>query len=302
MAKSPALKIGPRDEELLAALDHSPFTAAQLLALSASFARPFPDEHSVRRRLRQLAAGGLVRAFPYAVASLGRSPSYYKLTRAGYRHLYGLDAPLPNRRYFEAVADAHHHHTLAMAEFLVHLLVSAHNEGVEVRRFARENSVVIDAGTFRLRPDCAFQLVPPGGRPLNFVVELDNGTERVRSQLDTESIERKIRGYDAHQQSLAAFDPARYVVLFVTTRSAIRLSAIMDTARRLARNPQRRLFLGITLANFLTSADPLFGDCHVDTPGCHVSLVPPRTEQHFATWLSFSNTRRPSPVVDFEAP
>jgi predicted ArsR family transcriptional regulator len=273
MAKPSALKIGPRDEELLAALDHSPFTAAQLLALSESFTQPFPDEHTVRRRLRQLATAGLVKAFPYAVASLGRSPSYYRLTRRGYQHLHGLDAPLPHRRAFEAVADAHHHHTLALAEFLVHVFVAAHKAGIEVRGFARENSVTIETATFTLRPDCAFQLVTAAGRQLNFVVELDNGTERVRSQLDTESIERKVRGYDAHQQSLAAFDPARYVVLFVTTRSAIRLSAIMDTARRLAHNPQRRLFLGITLADFLTNDNPLLSKRVTEATGSRGALV-----------------------------
>ena len=36
------------------------------------------------------------------------------------------------------------------------------------------------------------------GRTFSFVVEFDNGTERVRSKQDVESIERKMRGYDAH--------------------------------------------------------------------------------------------------------
>lgn len=278
MAKSPALKIGPRDEELLAALDHSPFTPAQLLALSQTFGQPFPDEHTVRRRLRQLALRGLVRSFPYAVASLGRSPSYYKLTPLGYRHLYGVTASLPSRRYFEAIADAHHHHTQALSEFLVHLFVSARKSGVAVRSFARENSVTLETPTFTLRPDCAFQLVTDAGRTLNFVVELDNGTERVRSQLDTESIERKIRGYDQHQGSMEAYDPARYVVVFVTTRSQVRLHGMLDAAGRLMCNPQRRLFVGVALADFLASDNPLFAACFQDAHGRRTALVPQRRE------------------------
>jgi hypothetical protein len=274
MAKSPALKIGPRDQEILAALDMSPFTAAQLLVLSRTFAQPFSDEHSVRRRLRQLAERSLVRSFPYAVASLGRSPSYYKLTPTGYRHLHGVTASLPHRRYFEAVADAHHHHTQALAAFLVHLAVSARKSGIAIRSFARENSVTLETATSTLRPDCAFQLVTIDGRTFNFVAELDNGTERVRTQLDVESIERKIRGYEEHQAAMEAYDPSRYVVVFVTTRSQARLHGIMDATRRLTRNPQRRVFVGVSLTDFLASDNPLLATCFSDPHLKRTSLVP----------------------------
>lgn len=279
MAKSPALKIGPRDEEILAALEMSPFTAAQLLALSETFVRPFSDEHSVRRRLRKLAVRGLVRSFPYAVASLGRSPSYYKLTQPGYRYLHGVTATMPHRRYFEAIADAHHHHTQALSAFLVHLLVSARKGGVAVRGFARENSLTLETATTTLRPDCAFQLVAGDGRAYNFVVELDNGTERVRSPLDAESIERKIRGYDQHQSEMEAYDPARYVVLFVTTRSQVRLQGMLDAARRLLRNPKRRLILGVALADFLASDNPLVTACFHDALGRSTSLIPQQRDE-----------------------
>jgi hypothetical protein len=109
-------------------------------------------------------------------------------------------------------------------------------------------------------------------------VELDNGTERVRSALDTESIERKNRGYDAHQAAMAAYDPARYIVIFVTTRSQVRLGGILDAARRLVRNPQRRLFAGIALADFLASDNPLFSTCFLDPVGRNSSLIQLRRE------------------------
>lgn len=156
--------------------------------------------------------------------------------------------------------------------------MSARKCGVAVRSFARENSVTLETSTFTLRPDCAFQLVAGQDRTFNFVVELDNGTERVRSQLDTESIERKIRGYDQHQGSMEAYDPARYVVIFVTTRSQVRLHGMLDAARRLMRNPQRRLFVGIALADFLASDNPLVTECFYDALGKRASLIPQRRE------------------------
>ena len=274
MAKKPRIQIGPRDEALLASLEYSPFTATQLLKLSQTFSSPFTDEHTLRRRMRQLNTAGLVRAFPYAVASLGRSPSYFKLTQAGFRHVHGSETVLPHRRYFEAVSDAHHHHTFALAEFLVRLFRAADDCGAIVEEFFRENSVSIEANGHRLRPDCAFQISVPGRSPLRFVVELDNGSERVRSQLDVESIERKIRGYDAHQQGLSAFDPARHVVLFVTTRSEVRLRAILDAIRQLTSNPQRRIFLGTTLEEFLAAKSPLSERCFVDAKSRRVAMIP----------------------------
>jgi hypothetical protein len=275
MTPCSALQIGPRDEALLAVLDHAPFTAVQLVALSRTFPQPFPDEHTLRRRLRQLAAAGFVQAFPYAVASLGRSPSYFKLARGGYRLLHGTDIPLPSRRYFESIAPAHHHHTQALSEFLVRLLTAAHDRGLDVRRFARENSITIETTAIKLRPDCAFQLVAPGRPPLNFVVELDNGTERVRSQLDAESIERKLRGYHAHQQHVETFDPQRYVVLFITTRSAVRLDSILAAAQALVKNPKRRLILGAALSEFLLNDNPLFATCFRDAASRRVAMIPP---------------------------
>jgi hypothetical protein len=168
---------------------------------------------------------------------------------------------------------------------LVHLFTSARRTGVAVRGFARENSITLATSLGTLRPDCAFQLVTGEGRALNFVVELDNGTERVRSPLDAESIERKIRGYDAHQRALESYDPSRYVVVFVTTRSQARLQGILDAARRLVSNPQRRLFVGIALADFFASRSPLADATFRDVTGQRVALVPqPQRTSSAVVW------------------
>ncbi len=149
-----------------------------------------------------------------------------------------------------------------------------HRLGIEVRYFARENSVRMEAAGSVLYPDCAFQLFTPSGRAFNFVVELDNGTERIRSSQDVESIERKVRGYELHQSSMPSFDHGRFVVLFVTTRSTDRLAHILQAAARILRNPKRTLFLGVTLSTFLNYDTPLTAPLFQSPTGRQQSLIP----------------------------
>lgn len=228
----------------------------------------------MRERLQQLDRQHWLTSWLYATASRGGSPSYWKLTRDGYRVPHGTDAVLPPRRFFEEIAPGHHHHTKCLADFIVQTFVAAHRLGIEVRYFARENSVRMETAGSVLYPDCAFQLFTPGGRAFNFVVELDNGTERIRSPQDVESIERKVRGYDLHQSTTPSFDHGRFVVLFVTTRSSDRLTHILQAAARIMRNPRRTLFLGVTLATYLNHDLPLTAPLFSSPTGLHQALIP----------------------------
>ncbi len=273
MTKNLSLRIGSRDLEILQALDRCPLTPEQLLRLSQSFDQPFTDAHNVRRRLRELSESELIRSFVYAMASDGRSPRYFKLTRDGYRFLYGADAALPQRRYFEAIRPGHHHHSLSLAEFVVHLCVTAARHGCQILHFARENSVKLQADAFTLFPDAAFVVRRSDGKTFPFVVELDNGTERIRSKQDVESIERKLRGYDAHQAKFDKFDPDRYLVLFVTTRSRDRLQHILSMAAGVVSQPQRTVFVGTELKEFL-SVDPFVQSALQDHRGLRRQMIP----------------------------
>ena len=255
MTKKINFKIRARDIDLFTALDRCPMTARQLCRLSVTFSRPFPAEDNLRRRMRKFTAAGLIKSFPYAIASEGRTPNYYKLTKEGYRLLYGVNAVLPKRRYFAAVSPGHHHHTNSLAEVVVHLCNTARQNDCRVLHFARENSVKLVAEPFTLYPDAAFVIERSDGRRFSFVVEFDNGTERVRSKQDVECIERKIRGYLAHQSKFSAHDPSRYIVLFITTRSSKRLRYVFETAAEIMANNRRTVFTGCGLEDFLKN-DP----------------------------------------------
>ena len=267
------VRIGPRDFEVLASLDLIPLSVRQLLQLSETFEDPFPDEATLRRRLRQLQRAGLIASWRYATASAGRSPSYFRLTRTGFRFLYGDDHPEPNRRFFEPLAPNHHQHTFCLADFVTKILVSAHRQGVSLRQFAREGAVCLEAAGFRVFPDAAFRLCTQDGRVFNFVVELDRGTERVRSRQNVESIQRKLQAYDAHQATFEATDPSRYLVLFITTRSAARTQRILDLAAETMSNPHRTVFLAAGLSEVL-ACDPLQDPAFRDHRGLHRCLLP----------------------------
>ncbi|MEZ6129003.1 MAG: replication-relaxation family protein [Planctomycetaceae bacterium] len=282
MPKRFRTSIGHRDLEILTAVDRTPLTAAQLCTLSETFSQPFHDVHNLRRRLRALAGAGVVKSWPYAIATDGRSPRYFRLTFDGYRMLYGLDAALPHRRRFEEISHGHHHHTFALAEVVTHLCVMAKRHGASVDHFAGENSVSLHTDAFTVRPDAAFVVTRSDGRGFPFVLELDNGTERVRTRLDTESIERKLRAYDAHQAGYSAHDPQRYLVLFVTTRSQRRLDHILDSAGAVMQQPNRTVFIGCSLQD-LIDRDPFTDALFRDHRGLRRMLIPQVTQRSDAT-------------------
>lgn len=290
MTKKINFKIGQRDLDLLGALDRCPMTARQLCQLSVTFDQPFSDEGNLRRRLRTFASADIVKKFPYAIASDGRTPNYYKLTREGYRLIYGESTAMPKRRYFEAISPGHHHHTNSLADLIVHLCVTAQQNDCHILHFARENSVKLVAEPFTLYPDAAFVIERSDGRRFPFVLEFDNGTERVRSKQDVESIERKIRGYEAHQSQYGAHDPSRYLVLFITTRSELRLRYILDVAAEVMKQPKRRVFVGCEIQNFLT-IDPFQSAAFQDHRGLRRTIVPAgQTKSSFVQPLAQATT------------
>ena len=108
------------------------------------------------------------------------------------------------------------------------------------------------------------------------MVELDNGTERMQSKQDVESIQRKLRGYDLHQVQFAADDPSRYLVLFITTRGRYRLPKIMSLADACMQNRQRTVFVGCELAALLAS-DPFCQPILTDHRSLRRTIIPMAT-------------------------
>jgi hypothetical protein len=286
MTTRPRRLLTGRDLEILTALDRTPLSAGQLHVLSRSFARGFGSERMARERLAALCSAGWVQSGRYATIGPGAGQNYYQLARTGYRILYGERAEPPTKRYFVPISLPRQHHTRCLADFIVHTIVAAHDAGITFTDFYRENTLRLSVGTECLYPDCAFRLILPDGRTFNYLVEIDNHTEQIRSTKDADSWQKKSRLYD----DLQSASPNRFRVLVVTTRSGTRLKTILALAAAHASNSQRSILLGTPLATYLAEptalAAPVFLDHHLRP----VSLL-----TGHASWkVSTSHIRRPA--------
>ena len=216
-----------------------------------------------------MASAGWVRVLQYASTSHGVE-NYYKLTTAGYRLLNGPKTPLPSRGFFRPVSLGLQEHTRALSDFIVHMLVSAHDAGIALLSFCRENDLRLTIGEERLLPDNAFQLGTEAGETFNFFVELDNGTEPVSSRKERESWQQKISFYDRFQDQCSY----RFRVLIVCTRNRQRSNHIMQAAAQMLRNPQRRLFYAASLPRVLSTDNLVTEACFQDHLGKSQSLIP----------------------------
>lgn len=258
-----------RDYEIFRMLERSPFTVRQLRALSATFAVRFGSDRYLQTRLAQLARAELLHRYRYA-ATARCGEFYYTLTSESFRLLHGQDAALPSLGMFREVGIARHHHTHSLAEFVVHTIVAARAVGVTIEDFIRENGLQLAVGEERLSPDTAFTLSVPSRPPFLFYVELDNSTEPLTSPRERDSWLGKLRFYEKLQSTAGS----RFRVLGLITRSTARLRNIIALAASVAVNPQRSMFLGANLADFLDHATPLTSPLFTDHRGLRMALLP----------------------------
>jgi hypothetical protein len=272
METAPGQFITARDLEMLAALSYAPFTARQLEKLSKTWQFSFPSARLVRDRLQRLSDAKLVSSHCYAISYRGQPENYYLLTRQGYQLVYGPDADPPTKGYFSPMALGRQPHQRALSDFIVQTAWAAHHSGVRFTGFYRENTIRLSAEGHSLYPDASFVLVRKDGTHLRFFAEIDNGTERVRSQKEADSIERKIRTYDAFQDSRPS---DRFRVLFISAQNCReRLHHMLETAAGVMRNPGRTLFYGVTLVDYLASGLGVTAPLFLDHRGDRQSLVP----------------------------
>ena len=258
-----------RDYELLRAVERCPLTVRQLKALSVTFETRFCSERRLQDRLAQLTRVGLLRRFRYA-ATEGSGPFYFMLSAESYRLLHGPDIPLPSPGLFREVGMGRQHHSHRLADFVVRTIVAAQETQVTIENMTRENALRLSVGDEHLYPDGSFTLSVPGRPPFLFYVELDNSTEVLASPRERDTWLKKLRFYEALQDGTTA----RFRVLGLSTRSQKRAENIAVLAASAAANPQRSLFYGTYLPDFLQHATPLTAPLFTDHRGLHISLIP----------------------------
>jgi hypothetical protein len=281
-----------RDIDLLSALDRTPLTVRQIRALSVTFVSRFGSDRRLQDRLSTLTRAGLLHRFRYA-STEGSGQFYYTLSPESYRLLHGTDAVLPSGGMFKEVGIARQHHTHRLADFIVRTQIAAAQIGVTLADFVRENQLKLTAGIDSLCPDCCFTLALPNRPPFLFYAELDNSTEPLASPRERDSWVRKLRIYEALQDA----SPTRFRVLGLVTRSEKRLTNIVALAASVAKNPQRSLFYGVYLPDYLRDPTPLTTSLFSDHRGMRVPLVatekpkpatapePPAPDTRALAWL-----------------
>lgn len=294
--------LSPRDRSLLKILSWTPATAMQLLRASVAFDEgAFPDERRLRERLQRLWEARFVRLWQTGHAG-GGLKNYYKLTPAGFQALFGTDAALPPRAFFQETSPSLFEHTVLLADVIIQTVVAAHAHKVQISRFFRENELPFTVGERQVQPDCFFQFVA-GGRPFNVAFEIDLSTESIDSAA-YRSVRDKLEVYDAYQERLLeswrangkAWERPRYRVAFLT-RTAERSYHILALAGRIAANPARRLCYSATLSAYATDPDGLQTPIFLDHAGAWQALVNIHPSAPFAR----SPVRLPESVENWSA-
>ena len=258
-----------RDYAVLQAIERCPLTARQLRAHSVTFPMKFGSDRRLQDRLARLTRAGLLRRFRYA-ATEGSGQFYHTLSAESFRLLHGQDIPLPSPGLFREIGIGRQHHTKSLADFVVRTSVAAHEAQVTVENMARENALRLSIAQESLYPDGSFTLNVPGRPPFLFYVELDNSTEVLTSPTQRDSWLKKLHFYEALQNSMST----RFRVLGLITRSQKRLENIAMLAASVAANPQRSLFYGAYLPDYLQHPTPLAAPLFTDHRGLHISLIP----------------------------
>jgi hypothetical protein len=270
--------ISDRDRALFKLLEMTPATALHLRKASVTFPdEPFRDERRVRERLQSLSQCGFVRAFPIAVSGGGLS-QYYRLTLLGYRAIHPYETQQPSRMTVTEIAPSRFAHAMAVADIIVHILVACHASRVSIVQFHGDGRLVLSIGEYRQQPDCHFQF-EFAGKLFNVLFEIDNATEPLESSRE-HSIRTKLLGFEAYQDWVLetwkrlgrnSLEP-RFRVVFLT-KGNIRAKHILWLARQCAKNPERRLCLASTQAEYLSEQKPVTSPILIDHQGTWQSLI-----------------------------
>ncbi|MEM9354717.1 MAG: hypothetical protein AAGB04_00760 [Pseudomonadota bacterium] len=175
MSRKSAINSRRRQEQILTALTVSQLDARQLQRLSLSFDDPFSDELYARRAMNRLLKRGLVieHSFP-------DRRKYWRLSREGYRLVYGPDKAIPTKpSIYRAISASYERHARKLADLLVEIRVAAFLAGIEVVFIYGDHQRKLTHDGETKIPDAVVGLKLKGRKTYTIIFELDCGTEPV---------------------------------------------------------------------------------------------------------------------------
>jgi len=274
-SSSKSIQLQPRDYSLFEFLYQAgSATASQVWRASQTFEMPFASLDRAQRRLRQLHRAGWVKRFTHRTVIGMTGAAYFKLSLSGYRSLLAdYEAEPPTRRFFEEIAIGKYHHDYYLTEVIVATLRAAQQRGLRIQNFQPQGTFSIEVDGEMLLPDAYYELVNAYGRRFPQCVEIDSSTERRSGKCDRWL--RKNRLYDAWASTLAeSGQPVPQVQVF-TWRSRQRCHNILRRFGNETANPNRILYKGCYVEDFLKADDSLCDAIFADHRRHGVALVPP---------------------------
>ena len=238
-----------RTEQILAALTVCQLDAAQLLKLSQTFDEPFNGKLYVLRKMNKLKKNGLVYEYTFPDRC-----KYWKLSREGYRHVYGPDKPIPTKpSVYRAIRPAVERHARRLADLLVQSQLAAFRSGAEIMYLYGDHQCSLKHDGATKVPDAIVGLKLRGRKTYTIVFELDCGTEPVYSQKSRDSLDQLIRFYLAHEAS----HDTSYRVVTVFERATVRVEHFLDRVEQNSQDSRRRVIKAVTLDRLLAYQNPL---------------------------------------------
>jgi len=265
-----------RVDDVATFLFRTPASPEQVLEVSQTWCEGnrFTSLDYTQRFLNRLCHAGWLSQSQDPAAKRFGGQFYYKLTLKGYREWKQDDrAEPPTKRFCDRLIEPKAH-LIARSKFLAHFTIVAHARGFRIENDHPENTLAITVGNSTIWPDHHCELVGRFGRRFFPFFEFDRSTETLvsaRKQQDTWKHKNAV--YDAHQNILRGRKRIR--VIPVVTESHERLRNILSRFAEQTSNPDRQLYVGVHLDDFLRDPDALCQPIFMDQNHRSTSFIPP---------------------------
>jgi hypothetical protein len=271
-----AVILQPRDYDLFELLYRTgSATADQVFRASSVFALRFASLDRVQRRLRLLSDAGWVRRFEYQTVKGIERAGYFKLTLKGYREwLDDHQAQPPTKRFFEPIAAGKYRHDYHLTDVIIKTLRGARRCGLSITNFRPQGTAAIYVDDEPLLPDAMFELVNQAGRRFPQCIEIDGSSER-RSLLGIDRWATKNLRYDRWADWLVEEGKPLPQVLVFSWKSRQRFQNILARFGQETRDPNRILYKGCLVADYLDSGDPIGDPLFADHRRRGVPMIVP---------------------------
>lgn len=286
-----------RDDLIFALLEIIPLTAAQVKKYSQTFpvtgdeaneneegsrphtSGPFNKEKTALRRLQLLHRGGYLYNRPYDKNGTFGATRYFQLTRKGWQwqHRFESETPPYPKRQHEAISPSRQHHTRNLADALVHLHYSAHRRGFRMEIISGESEITINnnKGITSLDGEVEFIRIRDENVRFHRLLELECSTHTLRSEKHNKKTwQNRARVIDHDAALRIKNDQTRTRLLTFTSRSWEKAETIADLFKEETKNPDRQVYLGTFLPEFLAEEDGLFSPIFLDHKGNKVPALP----------------------------